>query len=136
MTLRLIREPTVDGTTLGVLFLNGRFYCFSLEDAVHDGPKVPGSTAIPAGRYEVRITWSPKFNRLLPEVLAVPGFSGIRLHPGNSIADTAGCILLGIQRAGVRIVESERACVYVQEHIAEAATRGEATWLQIDDAEA
>lgn len=136
MTLRLVREPTANGTTLGVLFLDGRFYCFSLEDAVHDGPKVPGSTAIPAGRYEVRITWSPKFKRLLPEVLDVPGFSGIRLHPGNSIADTAGCILLGIQRAGVRILESQLACAYVQNQIEDAAARGEATWLQIDDAEA
>lgn len=133
MTIRIIREPSHDGTTLGVVFLDSRFYCFSLEDQIREGVKIPGETAIPAGRYEVRITWSPRFNRLLPEVLAVPGFEGIRLHPGNTIADTSGCILLGIQRAGVRILESGKACAYVQEQIQAAADRGEATWLTVEN---
>lgn len=112
-TLRLIREPTIDGATLGVLFVDGAFQCFTLEDAIREQPGVPverwkqaGTTAIPAGAYDVAVTWSPKFQRNLPEVTPVPGFTGIRIHTGNRPADTAGCILVGFQRAHAAIQQS------------------------------
>jgi hypothetical protein len=115
-TLRLIREPTVDGATLGVLFVDGVFQCFTLEDPIREQLGVPvevwkrpGETAIPAGCYEVTVTWSPRFQRNLPELRAVPGFSGIRIHTGNRSADTAGCILVGFQRAHAVIQQSRPA---------------------------
>lgn len=113
MTLRVVREPTVLGATLGVLFVDGYFECFTLEDAIREVPgqpvetwKVPGQTAIPAGRYRVDITPSQRFQRLMPILLDVPGFEGIRIHPGNAAIDTAGCILVGRTREMGRVGES------------------------------
>lgn len=106
MTLRLVREPSIDGVTHGKLYINGAFECFSLEDQIRERPgisvvvwKVPSETAIPAGTYRVEITKSARFHRLLPQVMDVPGFSGVRIHSGNAISNTEGCLLVGRTRA-------------------------------------
>jgi Family of unknown function (DUF5675) len=106
MNLRLLREPSIAGATMGVLFVDAVFECFTLEDQVREVVgqptatwKVPGQTAIPAGRYRVIVTPSARFKRPLPLVVDVPGFAGIRLHPGNRHQDTEGCILVGRRRA-------------------------------------
>lgn len=57
--------------------------------------KVKGSTAIPSGTYEIKFSPSAKFNRIMPYLLNVPLFEGIMFHPGNTLKDTAGCILVG-----------------------------------------
>lgn len=103
MKLELKRKNLAAQYTEGDLFINGRFFCNTLEDAVRgEGQKIPGETAIPAGEYKVQITWSPRFNKELPILLNVPMFAGIRIHPGNDKDDTEGCILVGVggQRAG------------------------------------
>lgn len=105
MTLTLVREPSENGRTFGVLYVDGVFECHTLEDPVRPF-KVAGHTAIPPGRYRVRVTWSPRFKRQLPLVEEVPGFEGIRFHPGNSAADTEGCILPGTTRDFDRVVGS------------------------------
>lgn len=93
---RMIYTPT---TTLGVLRVNGAHQCFVCEDFVRRAgePKVPGRTAIPPGVYHVVITYSPRFKRDLPLLVDVPGFTGVRIHPGNSADDTEGCLLPGAQ---------------------------------------
>jgi Family of unknown function (DUF5675) len=108
MNLTLVREPSSGESTFGVLFVDGVFQCFTLEDVVRPA-KIAGSTAIPAGRYTVRVTWSPRFKRMLPLVENVPGFEGIRFHAGNSAKDTDGCILPGTGRTADRVVGSRAA---------------------------
>ena len=72
------------------------FEGFAVEDKVRaPGVKVQDETAIPAGSYKMKISKSPKFGRLLPEILDVPGFSEIRIHKGNTAADSSGCLIIG-----------------------------------------
>lgn len=108
MELCLIREPTVKARTFGQLFINDIFYCYTLEDAMRD-VKIPGQTAIPLGRYQVIITPSARFKRRLPLLLNVPNFQGVRIHPGNTIADTEGCILPGLARTSTGLLQSRLA---------------------------
>lgn len=99
MNLVVERTDFTSKSTIGRLLINGQFECFTLEDVVRDGPKVMHETAIPAGTYKVIITMSNRFKRELPLLLNVPGFEGIRIHPGNTNADTSGCILLGMTKS-------------------------------------
>jgi hypothetical protein len=96
MRLTLTRTQRFARATIGELAIEGQFECFTLEDVVRAaGIKVPGATAIPEGDYPVQITWSPRFKTRMPLLLGVPGFEGIRIHPGNTDQDTEGCILVG-----------------------------------------
>jgi len=83
--------------------------------------KVPGKTAIPVGTYPLRVTWSPRFKAMLPAVEGVPGFSGIRIHAGNSVEDTEGCILVGLRREGSRILDSRVALDQLMQRLGNAA---------------
>lgn len=82
--------------TIGSMLIDGVFECFTLEDLPpgKEG-KIYGKTRIPAGRYSLVITHSPKFGVFTPYLLGVPGFSEIRIHSGNTAKDTEGCILVG-----------------------------------------
>lgn len=103
MELWLHRDTFTAEVTLGRLFINGVYECEVLEDTYRgDAPKVPGATAIPMGTYPVRLTMSPKFGRVLPLVEGVPGFSGVRIHAGNTADDTEGCLLPGKRRGELR----------------------------------
>lgn len=92
---RIKLEPDV---TLGELFVDGVFECFICEDTMRidkGEEKVHGATCIPAGTYDLFITMSARFQRMLPLLVNVPQFEGIRIHPGNTAADTDGCLLPG-----------------------------------------
>src|SRR5262245_27334665 len=121
MDLRLERKSFTPASTIGELTVDGGFECFTLEDVVRDGDifkvKVPGATAIPEGRYEVRISFSPRFKTELPEILNVPNFVGVRIHPGNTAADTEGCVLVGRSRGMDRVLESRLAFVPLLEKL-------------------
>lgn len=120
MRLRLLREPSRNGATVGALFVEGVFHCWTLEDVVRD-VKVPGETAIPFGRYPVVLTHSPRFNRVLPEVRNVPGFIGVRIHAGNRKEDTEGCILVGLDRGDAWIGRSQMALSGLMSKVIDAA---------------
>ena len=114
MELRVVREPTHDQSTHGALYVDGQWQCWTLEDAIRERPgqpveewKIFGQTAIPAGRYELRLTRSNRFQRVLPELLNVPGFDGIRIHAGNVVEHTHGCLLVGTGRTMVNITGSK-----------------------------
>ena len=91
-------------STVSEVTVMGRRLCYVLEDVVREvtgAPvsswKVKGETAIPAGRYEIVIDMSTRFGKLMPHLLGVDGFAGIRIHPGNTDADTEGCLLPGTE---------------------------------------
>jgi hypothetical protein len=107
MKLEVKRLTYSDKSTIGKLFLDGEFFCHTLEDVIRP-EKVYGETAIPEGTYKVKITYSPRFKRDLPLLLNVPKFEGIRIHAGNTAKDTEGCILVG-DLAGQDIVWQSRA---------------------------
>lgn len=107
LSLELIRSPSSAKSTIGRLLVDGAFQCFTLEDVVRP-IKIAHETAIPAGTYKVIITESARFKRRLPLLVGVPGFDGIRIHPGNCAADTDGCILVGAM-VGLDWVGSSRA---------------------------
>ena len=133
MHLRVIREPSTVAATMGILLIDGVFTCWTLEDVVRE-VKIPGETAIPAGRYAVRLSLSQRFQKLLPEILAVPGFTGIRIHAGNTQADTHGCVLVGRIRAYDRVEESKLALMHVMEQLRRATTAGDPITITIEDA--
>lgn len=96
MELKLNRIFLGSSATIGELYVDGEHIADTLEDRVRpEGEKVYGKTAIPEGTYEMVLSYSPRFKKILPEILNVPNFTGIRIHCGNSSADSSGCILVG-----------------------------------------
>ena len=136
MELKVIREKFTDNSVTGRLLINGLFYCFTLEDRDRylekDAElKVAGASAIPIGRYEVVVNYSPRFQRNLPLLLNVPGFEGVRIHSGNTPEDTEGCILLGKTRDVDYVGQSRAAFNEVFEAIQTALGRNEAVFISI-----
>lgn len=96
MELTLNRIFLGSSATIGELLINDKHLCDTLEDRVRpEGEKIYGKTAIPEGTYEMVLSYSPRFKKILPEILNVPNFTGIRIHCGNSSADSSGCVLVG-----------------------------------------
>lgn len=108
MKLHLTRDIFGETYTLGKLFVDGEFACYTCEDKVRP-KKVFGETAIPTGNYKLSLTWSNRFKRVLPLLDDVPGFEGIRIHSGNTAADTEGCVLVGLSRTTDAVLESRKA---------------------------
>lgn len=107
MELTLIRTKKTELSTISHLLVEGTHECFTIEDTDRGLKqtmsldeikklKVHGRTAIPEGRYQVVIAFSPRFKRLLPRLLNVPGFDGVLIHIGNYPRDTEGCVLPGM----------------------------------------
>ena len=102
-TIKLKRISFSENSTIGQLYgPSGTLLCFTLEDVARN-VKIPGVTAIPYGKYEVVISWSNRFHRLMPRLLNVPLFDGILIHSGNTAKNTEGCILVG-RKAGTDVV--------------------------------
>lgn len=111
MKLQLKRKFKGERYTVGDLFINGKFFCNTMEDKVRLLPricpdtskgisckckeKVYAETAIPAGTYKITMEISPKFGRVLPRLHNVPHFLGILIHSGTTEKDSAGCIIVG-----------------------------------------
>ncbi len=133
MLITLERDPSRNDWTLGHLSIDGRFFCFTCEDVVRPegAPKVPGKTAIPAGRYRVMITPSPRFKRDLPLLQGVPNFSGVRIHPGNTHEHTEGCILPGSSYDNTGVKASQAAFDRLFGRILSAQAANEAVWIEI-----
>ena len=132
MDLLLTRNVFADDYTLGVLTVDGKSFGYTVEDedrGTH--PKVPMETAIPPGRYRVRSTFSNRYQRLMPLVMDVPGFRGIRIHTGNDDDDTAGCILPGLVRTEKGVGKSGPAVTWLYAEIAKVEAAGGEVWLTV-----
>lgn len=128
---RLWKKP---GYTVGRLYVDGKFFCNTLEDTVRDlnrERKVPGKTAIPYGEYKVVFNWSPKFGRNLPRLLNVPAFEGILIHPGNTADDSSGCILVGKNTKVGRLTESRYTSDRLNVLVKDEQRKGESITIEI-----
>lgn len=131
MTVRIERAYKKAKYTIGKVYIDGTFFCNSLEDTdrglrqdMSVGEitriKVAGETAIPSGQYKVSITHSPKYKRTMPQVMNVKGFTGIRIHSGNTANDSLGCILLGKNDKVGWISNSRQTCQSFENYLISA----------------
>lgn len=111
---RIALRPTY---TIGRLYIDGEYFCDTCEDRVRDTNKngvfdeerkIYGETAIPYGTYKVILSMSNRFKRVLPLLLDVPEFSGIRIHSGNTSVDSLGCILVGENKQVGKVLNSRK----------------------------
>lgn len=117
MEIRVKRIARKDGYTIGQMSLNNEYFCDTLEDADRGlkstmsvdeilSKKRKGITAIPTGEYDVILTFSPRFKRVLPLLLNVPGYQYIRVHNGNRPDSTEGCLLVGENKVKGQVLNS------------------------------
>lgn len=119
MKLKLVRKYRKETYTIGKLYVDGVYFCDVIEDrdrGLDDSMSLAdimvkkryGETAIPYGTYKIEITYSPKYKRMMPLIKDVKGFSGIRIHSGNTAKDTLGCLIVG-KNTKVGMVTESRA---------------------------
>ena len=142
MKLTLNRRPSVGGATIGELMLDGARLAYTLEDEIREQPGVPvgnwkirGATAIPAGNYRVTLEDSPRFGPGTLTINGVPGFTGVRMHGGNTSDDTLGCPLLGLRVTDTTIVggTSQPALALVKSRVRAALAAGQQVWIDINN---
>lgn len=142
MKILILRSVFNKDCTIGEVYVNGTFYCYSLEPVDRglwaDMPiryleerKVANKTAIPYGKYKVIWNYSYKFKRAMPLLMDVPCFSGIRIHSGNYPKDTAGCIMLGNWTGGSEIKTSRKYTAPMDNLITDAIEQGETVTVEI-----
>ena len=137
MKLKLNRIALRKTYTIGKLYIDGKYFCDTLEDTVRDTnksgkcdngeKKVKGNTAIPYGTYEIKWTYSPRFKKYTPQIMNVPQFEGIRIHAGNSSTDTEGCLVLGENKKVGMVLNSRATINKFYPIIKEACSKGKVT---------
>ena len=116
MKITLKRVALQDTYTIGKLYIDGQYFCDTIEDKVRDlnkdgvfddgEVKIKGKTAIPYGTYEVVWTYSPRFGKYTPRLLNVNSFDGVLIHSGNTAEDTEGCIIVGQNKEVGKVLNS------------------------------
>lgn len=137
MKITLKRIAIRDTYTIGKLYIDGVYFCDTLEDKVRDlnkngvfdngEKKIYGETAIPYGTYNVKWTYSNKFKKYMPLIENVPSFAGIRIHSGNTNADTQGCVLVGENKAVGKVLNSKNTVNKLYPIIQKACKNGSVT---------
>lgn len=119
--------------TIGKLYIDGKYFCDTLEDTVRPaGVKIPGRTAIPAGKYKIKLTESLRFGRLMPRLENVPGFTGVLIHAGSTAEDTRGCILVGKNRVKGKVLDSRETFARLFKLLFVAERGGETVEIEIN----
>ena len=142
MKLLLLRRFLLPEYTIGSLSIDGIYLCDTIEDKVrdlnHDGDlddpgeeKIFGETAIPYGAYVVKLSMSPKFKRLLPLILDVKHFTGIRIHRLNTAKESHGCIGPGENKTKGRIINSTKYELEIVRRMKAAIKAGEEVFIEI-----
>ena len=131
MELKLQRRKITDISCIGDLYIDGEKECFTLEDPPRE-KKISGITGIPAGKYRIIVDWSNRFQAKMPLLLGVPNFEGVRIHSGNTAADTDGCILVGDVEKSDWIEKSRIAFMRLFKKLWHAVQR-EKVWIQVID---
>lgn len=132
MKLKLYRKFLGNKYTIGKLFINDEYVCDTLEDVVRsEGAKVYGETAIPYGTYEIVLTMSQRFKKVLPLLLNVPNFEGVRIHTGNTERDTEGCILTGYNKVKGKVIDSKIAFDKVMKQLELATINNEKIIIEV-----
>lgn len=141
MNLVLERKYLKSDYAIGNLYINGKFFCNTLEDCVRDinkngtfdcgELKIKGHTAIPYGKYEIIVNYSPKFKRELPRLLNVPHFEGILIHRGNTHKDSSGCILVGENTKKGMVLNSTKYEMELTNLLKNTTRRGEKIYIEI-----
>lgn len=116
MNIVLKRVALKDTYTIGKLYIDGKYFCDTLEDKVRDinkngvfdngEVKIKGKTAIPYGTYNIIWAYSPRFKRFTPRLQNVNSFEGVLIHSGNTHEDTEGCILVGQNKQVGKVLNS------------------------------
>lgn len=143
MFLKLYRTESGPIAVTGKLFVDNVAFCDTLEPAIAPRYGAPGCIA--PGFYPVRLTMSPRFGEILPLIDRVIGRSGIRIHPGNTAADTVGCILVGTREGGEaegqiggeenpRLLSSKNAFMHLRARMMRAIKNKEDIWIEIVNA--
>lgn len=137
MMLTTARYFYTPKSTVGQMLVDDEHFCWTLEDARQpDGVKIDGETCIPAGVYTVIVDWSNRFQRMMPHILDVPNFDGIRIHSGNSPVDTSGCILVGYARSTDVVWDSKHAFNDLFAKISAALDTSDKVYINVmDDAD-
>jgi len=141
--LLLRRKAFTKISTIGDLYYGGIYQCKILEDSWRDpdgsgqldaDEKIYGKTAIPVGVYRVVFDYSTRFKTIMPHVLNVPHFGGIRFHAGNRAVNTLGCLLTGTTHAKDVVVNSKNAYIeFVKKLIIDCQEKK--VWLEVVNAE-
>lgn len=138
MIIKLVRTNLEKTFTDGELYIDGIFFCHTVEDRVRAKVgmwskilKVYAETAIPYGRYPVLVTWSNRFKRMLTGVFNVPDFEGIRIHNGSTERSSAGCIIVSYKRKAIGVLENDLAAMNDLCKKVELAQKSEKIWLEI-----
>ena len=152
LELTLHRKWKKDKYSIGNLYIDGKFFCNTLEDKDRNlfqgmsekdimKRKVYGETAIPYGRYRITLkVKSPRFalkkqyekcDGHLPRLLNVPCWEGVLMHIGNYPNDTAGCILVGKNEVKGAVVNSTTYFWKLYEILKKADEEGKEIWITI-----
>lgn len=142
MNILVNRIAKRDTYTIGKVYINDQYFCDSIEDKDRGltdsmseteitSKKVYGETAIPTGTYTVTLTYSNKFKKVLPSINNVKGFSGIRIHSGNTAKDSLGCILVGQNKEVGKVLNSRVTFDKLFAKLQEASSKGEKITITI-----
>lgn len=141
MEILVKRRYFADTYTIGTMYINGERFCDTLEDKNRDDnhngkfdngeKKIMNETAIPFGKYDVIVNYSPRFKRELARLLNVPNFEGVLIHRGNTDKDTSGCILVGENKVKGKVINSTPYEIELVKRCKMAVNKGEKITIEI-----